>query len=214
MATPKTTKSEQSEDYDPEQYTYVSQRNWDRKQKIINGQANQLAEIVGQPGPIAGAVIRIFDAFVNFIARCMVFLLKITKYAFNLVNTYAFGNFNGIFPSTITGGKVYSLRFMRYIMTVLLPPFGVFLSKGLYGTFNVFICLILTYINYIAGIVYALVITMRNRYADQYEEYEYNVLKANNPDESIIPTDSTAFTGFVASVIILASVLVGFLYWF
>jgi uncharacterized membrane protein YqaE (UPF0057 family) len=98
-------------------------------------------------------------------------------------------------------------------MTVLMPPVGVFMGKGCYGVFNVFICLVLTYINYLAGIVYAFVITMRNRYADQYEQYEYGVLKAMNPDESILPQDSSAFVGMIGFIVILVLVIIGFLYW-
>ena len=201
-------------DQNPEDYVYVAQRNWDRKQKIIKGQDGMLADIVGQPGPIAGVIINTFDAFVNFFARCLLFLLRISEYAFDLINNYAFGNFNGFLPNTVTGGPVFTYKFMRYIMTILMPPVGVFMSKGLYGAFNVFVCLIITYVNYIAGIVYAIVITMRNRYADQYEDYEYIKLKAMNPDPSLIPaTDSTAFAGMIGFTVILTVTICLFLYW-
>ena len=199
---------------DPEDYVYVSARNWNRKQKIINGQGSKLADIVGRPGPIAGIIIQLFDAFVNFFARCMIFLLRITEYAFDLINNYAFGNFNGFLPNTITGGPVYTYKFLRYVMTILMPPVGVFMGKGMYGAFNVFVCLIITYVNYIAGIIYAIVITMHNRYADQYEEYEYNMLKKMNPDPSLIPTDSTAFVGMIGFLVIFVLAICAFLYWF
>jgi len=203
-----------NDNQDPEDYVFVPVRNWKRKDKIINGQGGKLASIVGQPGPIAGVIIKCFDAIVNFVARCMIFLLRITEYAFALINNYTFGNFNGFLPNTISGGPVYTYKFMRYVMTILLPPIGVFMGKGMYGIFNVFICLIITYINYIAGIVYAIVITMRNRYADQYEEYEYKILKAMNPSPSLVPTDSTAFVGMIGFIVILIVAICLFLYWF
>ena len=39
------------------------------------------------------------------------------------------------------------------------------------GGFQYLVCLLLTYVNYLAGIIYAFVITTNNRYADQYEAY-------------------------------------------
>ena len=57
-------------------------------------------------------------------------------------------------------------------MNVLMPPFGIMLSKGMYGWFSILVCVLLTYIHYLAGIIYAFIITMHNRYADQYEQYQ------------------------------------------
>jgi uncharacterized membrane protein YqaE (UPF0057 family) len=99
-------------------------------------------------------------------------------------------------------------------MTILLPPMGVLMGKGLYGFFNIFVCLILTYINYIAGIIYAFVITNRNRYADQYEDYEYNLLKSQNPDTTILPNGSDAFVGMCGFIVIFVLSICLFLYVF
>ncbi len=201
-------------DYDPEDYVYVSKRHYDRKQNILKKQNDSIISIVGRPGPIAGIVIYLFDAFINLLARLLVYLLKITGYGYDLFNNYIWGNFDGVLPNTITGGQVLSYRYIRYIMTVLLPPVGVFMGKGLYGFFNIFICVILTYINYIAGIVYAIVITMNNRYADQYEEKQYKELKARNPDITITDMDSTAFIGMIVFICLVILAILIFLYYF
>jgi uncharacterized membrane protein YqaE (UPF0057 family) len=87
-------------------------------------------------------------------------------------------------------------------MTALMPPMGIFLSKGLYGWFSIIICSIITYLNFIAGIIYAFVITSRNRYADQYEEYQVKLATVKNPQE-IPDKDSKAFLttlGFVSMI--------------
>jgi len=99
-------------------------------------------------------------------------------------------------------------------MTLLLPPVGVFMSKGLYGFFSIFVCVILTYINYVAGIVYAIVVTMNNRYADQYEEKQYKELKLRNPDITIADMDSTAFIGMIGFFALLFLAILIFLYYF
>jgi uncharacterized membrane protein YqaE (UPF0057 family) len=91
-------------------------------------------------------------------------------------------------------------------MTVLMPPFGVFLSKGMYGWFNILVCILLTYMNYLAGIVYAFVITMRNRYADQYEDHEMIKALAANPPEQQTADINALIGSFGFSVIILGSI--------
>jgi len=87
-------------------------------------------------------------------------------------------------------------------MTVMMPPFGVFLSKGIYGWFNILVCMILTYVHYLVGIVYAIVITMRNRYADQYEDKQMEIALANNPPAQA-QADMNALLGSSAFVLVL-----------
>jgi uncharacterized membrane protein YqaE (UPF0057 family) len=91
-------------------------------------------------------------------------------------------------------------------MTVLMPPFGIFLSKGIYGWFNIFVCIVITYMHFLAGIIYAFVITMRNRYADQYENQQMiKALAANPPAQQI--EDINALIGTIGfCVIILGSI--------
>ena len=122
--------------------------------------------------------------------------------AFDFTYNLIFGNFNGIIPSSLKQGKVVSMKWFRYAMTVLMPPFGVFLNKGIYGWFNILVCMLLTYINYLLGIVYAIVITMRNRYADQYEDKQIEIAMANNPPEQV-KADLDALVGFLVFIIIL-----------
>lgn len=201
-------------DYNPEDYIYISKRHYNRKQKILNKQGSNISSLVGRPGPVAGIIIYIFDAIIQIVARLIVYLLKITQYGYNLFDNYIWGNFDGVLPNTITGGQVLSYRYLRYILTVLLPPVGVFMGKGVYGFFSIFVCVILTYINYVAGIVYAIVVTLNNRYADQYEEKQYKDLKLRNPDVTLQDMDSTAFIGMIVFFSLLFLAIMIFLYYF
>ena len=108
-----------------------------------------------------------------------------------------YANFHGIIPSSLTGGAVISMRFFRYLFTVLMPPFGILLSKGVYGWFSILVCIIITYVNYMAGIVYAFVLTSRNRYADQYEAKNIKDALAQTDNETLEEAieDSTALFG-------------------
>ena len=187
---------------DPEAYIYVSKKNWARKKNIQDGQGDQITQLIGRPGPITGIILAIVDALTTLFIKFMVLLLQISTIAFDWVNNLIFGNFNGIIPSAVKRGTVISLKWFRYAMTVLMPPFGVFLSKGVYGWFNILVCIVLTYMNYLLGIVYAFVITMRNRYADQYEDQQMiKALAANPPEQQI--ADINALIGTVGFVVII-----------
>lgn len=186
---------------DPDDYIFVSNKNYYRKQQVQSGDGNILQQAIGRPGPITGIVLSAIDAITGFIIRFTLLLLQISSFAFDFTYNLIFGNFNGIIPSSLKQGKVVSMKWFRYAMTVMMPPFGVFLNKGIYGWFNILVCIILTYINYLLGIVYAIVITMRNRYADQYEDKQMQIAIANNPPAQA-QADINALVGSLGFVII------------
>jgi uncharacterized membrane protein YqaE (UPF0057 family) len=188
---------------DPEQLIYISKKNWARKQNIEGG--NQLNSILGRPGPISGFVLVAIDVIIEIILKFVFYLYDLALYSFNWINNMTFGNFKGIIPKNYSGGKVISTKFFRYTINVFLPPLGIMLSKGMYGWFSILCCILITYINYLAGIVFAFLITSKNRYADQYESYQISQF----PEDSLlkeIEADSSAFfssTGFVLLIILI-----------
>ena len=191
---------------DPDDYIFVSNKNYYRKLQVQNGDGNILQQAIGRPGPITGIVLSALDAITGLIIRFSLLILQISSLAFDFTYKLIFGNFNGIIPSSLKQGKVVSMKWFRYAMTVMMPPFGVFLNKGIYGWFNILICMLLTYVNYLVGIIYAIVITMRNRYADQYEDKQLEIAYANNPPEQV-KADINALMGALAFVIILFSAI-------
>jgi uncharacterized membrane protein YqaE (UPF0057 family) len=197
---------------DLKDYLYVSKKHLKRKQNILD-KNDKLSNLAGRPGPITGIILSLFDIVVTLFLKLTFNLLRISTYAFEWVNNITFGNFAGIIPSSLKKGKVISMKFFRYIMTVLMPPFGVLLSKGLYGWFNVIVCMIITYINFLAGIVYAFVITSRNRYADQYEEREIAKDLSENPD-SLAVSDAKALMSSLGFVLLLGFIIYFFIGYF
>ena len=187
---------------DPDDYIFVSNKNYYRKQQIQNGNGNVLQQAIGRPGPITGLVLSAVDAITGLVIKLALLLLQISSLAFDFTYNIIFGDFNGIVPSALKQGKIVSLKWFRYAMTVMMPPFGVFLSKGIYGWFNILVCMILTYVHYLVGIVYAIVITMRNRYADQYEDKQMEIALANNPPAQA-QADMNALLGSSAFVLVL-----------
>jgi uncharacterized membrane protein YqaE (UPF0057 family) len=196
---------------DPSQLIYVSKKNWSRKQNIENN--NQLNGLFGRPGPISGLVMITIDIIVEISLKFVFYLFDLTQYAFNWINNITFGNFKGIIPTTFGGGKVISTKFFRYTINVFLPPLGIMLSKGMYGWFTILCCILITYINYLAGIVFAFIITARNRYADQYESYQLKQF-AENPLYKEEEVDTTAFFSLGGFLLLILSVIVIFLSFF
>ncbi len=207
--TSNTNKESQNPPEDPDKYVYVSSRHYNRKKNIEDDKLAALGASLTRPGPLGIIVIYIFDAIVEAIARFLVYFSSFAFAGFDYVMAYTFGNFNGIFPNADKNGVVFRYRFFRYIINILIPPMGVFFSKGLYGWFNVFICLILTYVSYILGIIYCFVITANNRYADLYEELEYKKLKSNNENyNNNKPGDYWAFITVLILILLLLSIFI------
>ena len=188
---------------DPEDYIYVSKKHWARKINVENNE--KLGGIIGRPGPITGLVLSIVDIIVYLVLKFTFYIFDITQYAFGWINNLTFGNFQGIIPKSLVKGKVISIKFFRYIMNVLMPPFGIMLSKGIYGWFNILICILLTYINFLAGIIYAFIITSKNRYADQYEMYQLQKFEKLYPPQEA-NQDIKAFVSTVSFVILIGVV--------
>jgi uncharacterized membrane protein YqaE (UPF0057 family) len=189
---------------DASDYNYVSKKNWLRKQNILKGN-DAIANFIGRPGPVTGFVIAIVDTIVTLLLKFALNLFTLCTEGFLWLYNLLFGNFKGVIPSSVSGGAVISMRFFRYLMTVIMPPFGILLSKGLYGWFSIIVCIIITYVNYLAGIVYAFVLTTRNRYADQYELKSLKDSLAEKDNQTLTEAviDSGALLGTCGFIILL-----------
>lgn len=131
------------------------------------------AGILTQQGPITVILIGILDFIIDMIVRLFGLVWSFTGSGFTSVNEMIYGpDGSDIIPNTEKFGQSISMKPFRMFITILIPPLGVFLSKGLYGWFNVLLCFGLTWVHFVLGAIYALVITHRNRYADRYEEME------------------------------------------
>ena len=192
---------------DPNDYIFVSNKNWARKQKYEGGQGS-IAKLIGRPGPVTGFIIGTVDVIVTLILKFFINLFSVCTEGFNWMYNFIFINFDGIIPSSFAGGAVVSLRFFRYIITVIMPPLGILLSKGLYGWFSVLVCIIITYVNYMAGIIYAFVITARNRYSDQYEAQNIKKALELSDNETLVEAvqSNTAFFGTCGFVLLIGLV--------
>jgi uncharacterized membrane protein YqaE (UPF0057 family) len=153
-------------------YDYSNTPAYRRKLKRDLAMRGKQAAMVANQGPLSVFVIGILDFLLESIVKILEIIWDFAGFGFDAVygNVYAAGA--DIIPNAEKFGSMVSMKPFRIFLTILIPPLGILLSKGLYGWFNILICFVLMYINFLLGAVYALVITFRNRYADRYEEAE------------------------------------------
>jgi uncharacterized membrane protein YqaE (UPF0057 family) len=79
------------------------------------------------------------------------------------------------------GAVVIRYNFIRYLITIILPPMGIFMSKGLYGWVNILLSMMLMYISYPIGIIYGMIISFNSYYSDYYQNItEAEIKKGRN----------------------------------
>jgi len=123
-------------------------------------------------GPLSLLVVGIIDFVFQLIGNMISLVMDFSSGGFRLVYDTIYDTGTDIIPSSEKFGVAFSMKPIRIIITVLIPSLGVFLHKGVMGWFNIILCFILTYISFPLGVIYALVCTYKNRYADLYEQVE------------------------------------------
>ena len=76
----------------------------------------------------------------------------------------------------INSAKGFDLWYVRSLLTILFPPFGVFMAKGLKGMKQLIICSILTMCFYFPGLIYAISVINSSK----KETDEANIIKELN----------------------------------
>ena len=123
-------------------------------------------------GPLSLLIVGIIDFVFQLIGNMIGLVMDFSSGGFRLLYDTIYDTGTDIIPNSEKFGQAISMKPLRILITVLIPPLGVFLSKGIMGWFNILLCFILTYINFVLGVVYALIVTYKNRYADLYEQVE------------------------------------------
>ena len=140
-----------------------------KRQKIQQAKRNGALQ---NSGPLSLLIVGIIDFVFQLIGSMISLVMDFSSGGFRLVYDTIYDTGTDIIPNSEKFGTAVSMKAIRIIITVLIPSLGVFLHKGLYGWFNILLCFILTYISFPLGVIYALVVTYKNRYADRYEAAE------------------------------------------
>lgn len=140
-----------------------------KSQKLAQAKRNGALQ---NSGPLSLLIIGIIDFVFGLIGSMISLVMDFSSGGFNLIYSSLYDGGTDIIPNSEKFGQAISMKPIRILLTVMVPPLGVFLSKGIMGWFNILLCFILTYINFVLGVVYALIVTYKNRYADLYEQVE------------------------------------------
>jgi len=153
-------------------YDYSNTSAYRRKLKREKLQQAKKAGKLALQGPLSLLIIGVVDFVFQLIGNMIGLIMDFSSGGFRLVYDTIYDTGTDIIPNSEKFGTTVSMRFIRVIITVLIPSLGIFLSKGILGYFNIILCFILTYISFPLGVVYAFVVTYKNRYADRYEAAE------------------------------------------
>jgi uncharacterized membrane protein YqaE (UPF0057 family) len=158
-------------------------------------------------GPVGLFVAKLIDMVIFAIKKTVSFFWHgLTKPTFQFVYDFLFSEFRGVFAGKEKDGDCYNSSIFRYMITILVPPVGIFLSKGMYGWPSIVISVILTFYHIFPGIIYAIVVTYNSRYADRYQLRELQRIEKRRREKGERP-DKYSFTALVISLAFLVGVI-------
>jgi len=130
-------------------------------------QKSKVTKKLCDDGLICHFIVHITDSILGICNQIIILMKTVFKDMFNLVwknilglNKTTNGPFGGMFfglihSKSVNNGKCLSMYWFRMIITILLPPFGVFLSRGIMGFPYILLCSFLTALFYFPGLIYA-----------------------------------------------------------
>jgi len=147
----------------------------DRKVKygLVNDAARDSMFASMEAGPIAKFIAIILEAIIVVIKMIFGLLKDIFMIVFEIIGNIFLGKVKGdMFFGLINNkhkenGVCMTLWLPRTIITILLPPFGVYMARGLKGFKYVIICSLLTCAFYFPGLIYAFIVMGNSKIAEE-----------------------------------------------
>lgn len=179
----------------------------DRKAKSAQVRKDKVNKILSGSGPLAIVMIRLIDYLLGLIIDFFSLFSDIVSDGYEIAYDSTLGNFEGILGSE-KYGICFDYKALRYVLTILTPPVGVFMGKGLRGWFSLVLSLLICTINYPLGILYAFIVTSKNRYADRFEKMDkfrvWKVREEIREEGKSTPQDISFFFGVALMIFIFA----------
>jgi uncharacterized membrane protein YqaE (UPF0057 family) len=99
--------------------------------------------------------------------------------SFQFVDEMFFSDFKGVLAGKFKSknGFCFEYTYIRYFITIMIPPMGVFLARGISSWFNLLVCGILSLVHYFPGLIYALIVIQSAPYANRYQEMKRDKLE-------------------------------------
>lgn len=152
------------------------------KYGIINSTYRDKLFKGAKAGPLAKFIAYMVEAIVSLIKGILMLLYAIWKLIFQLVASIFLSKLKGdlIFGQMSRkytdsngkcSGKLATLWLPRAVITVLLPPFGVFLARGFNGLKYIILCSLFTCMFYFPGLIYAFIVIQNSKNVESERRY-------------------------------------------
>lgn len=162
---------------------YTDRLNTDKKRK-----AEKKKSVANEGGPFAKIFIFLIkDIFIDIVLTTFYnMVIDIFSDSFAFVDEMFFSDFKGVLAGKFKSKKgiCFEYTYFRYFITIMIPPMGVFLARGISAWFNLLICAILSFVNYFPGLIYALIVIQNAPYANRYQEMKREKLKKEKESQS------------------------------
>jgi len=162
------------------------------KQRRKERQMNK-RRIMSGTGPMGSIMVYFIDEIViKLLSTIYNFFLDITMDGINFTQQFFFSDFKGFLAGKLKTkqGSCFEYTFFRYFMTIMLPPMGIFISRGLSSWYNILLCGFLCFFKYIPGLIYAIIVMHNAPYANRYRDMKRRKLQKARPP-SKFATDKT-----------------------
>ncbi len=186
-----------------------SNRFTNRLNNRIKDRQDKRGRILAGTGPIGKIMVYFIEEILieNIIKRIYNLFIDVLTNCFTFVQNTFFSDFKGFLAGKLKSknGTCFEYTFFRYFMTLMLPPMGVFLARGISSWYNIIICGLLCFIKYFPGLIYALIVMQNAPYSKRYQEMKRDrlaKLKAKPIRQSGIEISYTPLLIFIAAVLI------------
>lgn len=127
-------------------------------------------------GPLGQIVVLLVESILLLLKMTFNMFIELANDGFSFAFNMFFSDFKGFLNTGIQEKKgiCFDLLIFRTILTVMLPPLGVFLARGFSGWYNIVLCAIFCLFKYVPGVLYAFVVIHNARYSNLYYEFKKN----------------------------------------
>jgi uncharacterized membrane protein YqaE (UPF0057 family) len=133
-------------------------------------------------------------------------VIDIFNEGFAFVDEMFFSDFKGVLAGKFKSkkGMCFEYTYFRYFITIMIPPMGVFLARGVSAWYNIAICAFLCMIYYFPGLIYAFIVIHNAPYANRYQEMKRDKLKkAKEENGQTTDTDSSPLFFFGLAILLV-----------
>jgi uncharacterized membrane protein YqaE (UPF0057 family) len=156
-----------------------------RIKKLKNRKNKKNSSAASGQGPIGKILIFLFKdlIFNTVIITIYNFFIDLFSMVFEFVDSMFFGEFKGILGGKLKSkkGSCFEYTYFRYFMTLMIPPAGIFLARGVCAWYNIIICSVLCILNYFPGLIYAFIVMHNAPYATKYQKMKRDKLERVKP---------------------------------